>query len=187
MSGRPVTCRVTTIPLIWPVTAALISELLTYPHRNLAGSVTWNSPLRRIVCADRWPSCQTQLSPERGQISVRTLRPRRRPGSSFLGSAAECAEPNTSKAQSVARPAPYCKKGTGFGPHPCPQIHGTSQSLRGYVRSSEFTKERQPQLEQMLTTDTLMQFLRPGSPIQKSSRLRSSKITLSTKGINPIE
>ena len=30
----------------------LISELLTYPHRNLAGSLTWHSPRRRIACED---------------------------------------------------------------------------------------------------------------------------------------
>jgi predicted nucleotidyltransferase len=32
--------------------AQRISELLTYPHRNLAGSIAWDSPRLRISCED---------------------------------------------------------------------------------------------------------------------------------------
>jgi len=35
-----------------PFDESLSSELLTYPHRNLSGSITWNSPRLRIACED---------------------------------------------------------------------------------------------------------------------------------------
>lgn len=37
------------------------SELLTYPHRNLAGSITWNSPQQRIACEDPYLGSRFRL------------------------------------------------------------------------------------------------------------------------------
>jgi hypothetical protein len=37
------------------------SELLTYPYRNLAGSITWDSPRLRIACEDPYPGSRSPL------------------------------------------------------------------------------------------------------------------------------